>query len=102
MATAAFTTAIATPIGDRLIVSRDVAQDVTPGGVILPDAARDKPCRGVVVAVGQGRILDDGTRMKMEVREGNTVVFSSYGGTEVEIGGKPYIVLREADVLFVE
>ena len=95
------TNVIARPIADRIVVKREDVSDVTPGGIVLPDAAQDKPTRGRVVAVGSGRLLDDGSRVAMEVNEGDTVVFSAYGGTEVEIGGEAFIVLRESDVLFV-
>ena len=95
------TAVTAKPIGDRIIVKRAEANDVTPGGIVLPDAAKDRPSRGQVVAVGAGRLLDDGARSAMEVSEGDTVVFSTYGGTDVEIEGEDYVVLRESDVLFV-
>lgn len=92
---------VAKPVGDRLIVKRDEANDVTPGGIVLPDAAKDRPSRGKVVAVGSGRLLDNGSRSTMEVNEGDTVVFSTYGGIDVEIKGEDYVVLRETDVLFI-
>lgn len=95
------TTTIAKPIADRIVVKREAADEVTPGGIVLPDNAKDKPTRGRVVAVGSGRLLDDGTRCPMEVAEGDNVVFGAYGGTEVEIDGEELIVLRESDVLFV-
>ena len=74
---------------------------MTPGGIVLPDASKDKPARGRVVAVGSGKLLDDGSRVAMEVADGDTVVFSTYGGTDVDIDGETFVVLRESDVLFV-
>lgn len=89
------------PIGDHIVVKPEDAEDTTPGGIVLPEAAKDKPTRGRVIAVGSGQLLRDGSRAKMEVEDGDTVVYSRYGGTEIEIEEQKYVVLREQDVLLV-
>lgn len=89
------------PIGDRLIVKRQDATEVTPGGVLLPSSGKEIPNRGYVVAVGSGRIKEDGVRVPMEIEEGHEVIYSPYGGTEIEIDGEKYVALREADVICV-
>lgn len=95
------TQTIVRPISDHLVVRREDAEEFSPGGVLIPEAAKEKPSRGKVVAVGSGQLMKDGTRAKMEVKEGDTVVFSTYQGTDVEIDGERMIVLRESDVLLV-
>jgi chaperonin GroES len=92
------------PTSDHVVVQRDVAEDVTPGGIVLPDDAKDKPARGKVIAVGPGRldsVRSDGQRTPMEVTEGDTVFFKLYGGTELDIDGETVVVLRESDILLV-
>lgn len=89
------------PIGDRLVVKVSEAEEKTPSGILLPDAAQEKPQKGKVVAVGPGRMLDSGQIVKPEVKKGDTVLFAKYGGTEVTIDGKEYVVLRESDVLAI-
>ena len=89
------------PVGDRLVVRRDDVSDVTPGGIVLPNNATEKPSRGKVVAVGPGKLREDGGRCDMDVADGDTVIFNNYSGTEVELDGETYLVLRESDVLFV-
>jgi len=89
------------PIEDRIIVKRDAPQEETPGGIVLPEQAVDTPSRGTVVAVGPGRQLENGTRSTMEVNVGDMVVFGQYGGTNIEIGGEDFVVMRETEVLFV-
>jgi len=90
------------PTSDRIVVQRDEAAEITPGGIVIPGEARDKPVRGVVVAVGPGLLLADGERGPMEVCEGDRVVFGTYGGTEVEVEGDTLTVMRESEVLFIE
>ncbi|MFN8123388.1 MAG: co-chaperone GroES [Thermoleophilia bacterium] len=86
------------PLGDRLVVKAIEAEEVTASGLVLPDTAKEKPQRGKVVAVGEGR-FEDGKRVPMLVAEGDEVIYSKYGGTEIKIDGEDLIILREADVL---
>ncbi len=89
------------PLGDRLVVEREEAEDVTAGGIVLPDAAKDKPARGTVVSVGDGRLLDDGSRSAIQVRVGDRVLFSSYAGEQFKLGDQELLLMREDDVLAV-
>ena len=89
------------PLGDRVVVKRIEEEAKTKGGIVLPDTAKEKPQRGKVIAVGSGRVLDNGTKLPLEVKEGDTVVFAKYGGTEIEIDGEEYIILSERDLLAV-
>lgn len=89
------------PIGDRLVVQVTEAEVKTASGILLPDTAQEKPQKGKVMAVGPGRTLDNGEIAKLEVKKGDTVLFSKYGGTEITIKGKEYMVLRESDVLAI-
>jgi chaperonin GroES len=89
------------PLGDKVIVKRVEAEAKTAGGIVLPDTAKEKPKRGVVLAVGTGRLLDDGSRSEMQVKKNDQVVFTSYSGTEVKINGEDYLIMDEADILGV-
>jgi len=89
------------PLDDRVVIQRMEAEDTSPGGIVLPDAAKEKPQKGKVIAVGAGKMLDDGTRAGMDVKEGDTVLFSKYAGTEVTIDGEEYLIMKDADVLAV-
>lgn len=89
------------PLEDRVIVIPVDAESTTPGGIVLPDAAKEKPQRGTVQSTGPGRFSADGTRIPMGVREGDVVLFHIYGGTDVDVDGKPVKILREADILAV-
>ena len=89
------------PLRDKLVVERLEAQDKTKGGIHLPDAAKEKPKEGKVIAVGEGKVLDNGTRVKPQVKVGDKVLFTSYAGTEVKIDGKEYLIMSEEDVLAV-
>lgn len=89
------------PLADRVIVKRVEAESVTAGGIVLPDSAQEKPQRGKVVSVGAGKILDDGSLGKMQVKKGNSVLFSSYAGSEVKIDGKEYLIMSESDIMAV-
>jgi len=89
------------PISDRLVVKVTEAEGKTPSGIVLPDTAQEKPQRGKVVAVGPGRMLENGELAKPEVKKGDTIIFSKYGGTEVTVDRKEYVVLRESDVLAI-
>jgi len=88
------------PLGDRLIVQAMEEEDTTAGGVLLPDTAKEKPQRGKVLAVGDGKISEDtGKRIPLDVCEGDEVLYSKYGGTEIKVDGEDLLVLRESDVL---
>jgi len=89
------------PIGDRVVVRPKSAEEMTKSGIILPDTAKERPQEGEVMAVGTGRVMDDGTVVPLAVKVGDTVLFSKYGGTEIKIGGEEYIILREDDILAV-
>jgi len=90
------------PINDRIIIKPDEAEETTPGGIVLPDNAKERPKRGRVLAVGPGRPLDNGDRSQMDVKEGDHITYSSYAGVDVEVNGEELVVLRQDDVLFVE
>jgi chaperonin GroES len=94
-------TANVTPIGDRLLVKRLSADEVTKGGIILPDTAQEKSKEGMVIALGQGRRLESGTRVPFTVKVNDKVLFSAYAGTEVQIEGEEYLILGEDEVLAV-
>ena len=73
----------------------------TSGGIVLPDSAKEKPQRGKIVSVGQGQLLDDGTRKQMQVKKGDLVLFTSYAGTEIKVNGKEYLIMSESDIMAV-
>jgi chaperonin GroES len=87
------------PLGDRLIVEALEEEEVTSSGIVLPDTAKEKPQRGRVLAVGPGPRDEDGEYIKMELEEGDEIIFSKYGGTEIKLGPDEYLILRESDVL---
>ncbi len=87
------------PLDDRVVVEPLEAEEKTPGGIVLPDTAKEKPQRGKVIAVGPGKLLDDGTRVPVPVEVGDEVIFGKYSGTEVEVDGKELKILRESDLL---
>jgi chaperonin GroES len=87
------------PLGDRLIVRAIEEEETTSSGIVLPDTAKEKPQRGEVLAVGDGKIDDNGSRVPLDVSEGDTVLYSKYGGTEIKVDGEDLLVLRESDVL---
>lgn len=89
------------PLGDKILVQRLEAETKTSGGIVLPDSAKEKPQRGKIVSVGQGKTLDDGSIKKMQVKKGDSVLFTSYAGTEVKIGGKEHLIMSESDILAV-
>jgi chaperonin GroES len=89
------------PLGDRLIVQPLDEEETTASGIVLPDTAKEKPQRGKVLAVGDGARNDEGNRVPLDVAEGDTVLYSKYGGTEVKVDGDDLLVLRESDVLAV-
>lgn len=89
------------PLGDRVVVRVIEQEEKTRGGIVLPDTAKEKPQEGEVLAVGPGRVLDNGQRVAPEVKVGDRVIFAKYGGTEVEVGGEEYLILRESDILAI-
>jgi chaperonin GroES len=89
------------PLQDRIVVSRIADQEKTKGGIIIPDSAKEKPVEGKVLAVGNGRVLEDGSVRKLDVKAGDRILFAKYGGTEVTIDGEQLLILREDDVLGV-
>lgn len=90
-----------TPLGDKVLVKRADADEVTKGGIILPDTAKEKPKEGVVIAVGQGRALESGERAPFTVKPKDRVLFSSYAGAEIQLEGEDYLILSEDEVLAV-
>ncbi len=90
-----------TPIGDRVVVKRCEAEEKTAGGIVLPDSAKEKPKQGEVIAVGSGRVTDDGERVALTVKKGDRVLFTSYAGNEVNVDGQEYLLMREEDILAV-
>lgn len=89
------------PLGDRVVLKREDASSTTAGGIVLPDSAKDKPQKGTVVAVGDGNVTRDGKRHPLTVKPGDSVIFSSYAGDEIEISDVEYLLLRESDILAV-
>ena len=87
------------PLGDKVIVKRVKAEETTAGGIVLPDSAKEKPKRGVILAIGNGRLLDDGTRSEMQVKKNEQVLFTSYAGTEIKVDGDEYMIMDESDIL---
>jgi chaperonin GroES len=91
-----------TPLGDRIIVERLEAESKTKGGIILPDTAKEKPSEGKVVAVGKGALNDKGEIIPMHIKVGQIILFAKWGGTEIKIEGKDYIIMKESDVLAIK
>ena len=89
------------PLGDRLIVKASESEDVTAGGIVLPDSAKEKPTKGEVLAIGPGKLLDSGKLVAMEVKVGDTIYYGRYGGTEIKIGSEEVVILRQDDVLAI-
>ena len=89
------------PLGDRVIVKARDKEEMTKSGIVLPDTASEKPQEGSVLAVGPGRVLDNGKRIEMDVKAGDKVLFAKYAGTEVKLDGEDYLVIRETDLLAV-
>lgn len=89
------------PLGDRVVVSRDESEDVTAGGIVLPDSAKDKPSRGTIVAVGTGKLLDDGSRGELQVKKGDRVLFTSYAPETISIDDEEFLLMSESDILAV-
>ncbi|GAB3047084.1 co-chaperone GroES [Virgibacillus ainsalahensis] len=89
------------PLGDRVVIELVEQEEKTASGIVLPDSAKEKPQEGKVVAVGSGRVTDNGEKVALEVAEGDSIIFSKFAGTEVKYEGTEYLVLRESDILAV-
>ena len=90
------------PLSDHVVLKPVEAEENTKGGIVLPDTAKDRPQEGEVVAVGPGKVLEDGTRLTPEVKVGDRVIYSKYSGTEVKIDGEEYLIVRESDILAIK
>ena len=89
------------PLADKVLIKRLEAENKTKGGIVLPDSAKEKPRRGKVVSLGDGKLLDDGTRSKFQVKANDLVLFTSYGGTEIKVDGEEFLIMEESDILAV-
>ncbi len=89
------------PLNDRILVKRLAEEEMTKGGIIIPDSAKEKPAEGEVIAVGKGKVNDKGDRIKLDVKVGDRVLFSKYGGTDVKLDGVDHLIMREDDILAV-
>jgi chaperonin GroES len=89
------------PLNDKIVVKRVEAEEKTKGGIVLPDTAKEKPKEGIVVSLGNGKLLDSGERAKFQVREKDRVLFSSYAGQEIKVDGQEYLIISEEEVLAV-
>jgi len=89
------------PLGDKVLVQRVEAENKTAGGIVLPDTAKEKPQKGKVVSVGDGKVTEDGTKQKMQVKKGDMVLFTSYAGTDIKIEGKEYLIMSESDIMAI-
>ena len=89
------------PLNDKIVVKRLEAEDRTPGGIVLPDTAKEKPRQGKVLSLGEGKLLDSGKRASFQVKEGDRVLFTSYAGNEVNLDGEEYLIMTEDDILAV-
>jgi chaperonin GroES len=89
------------PLGEKILIKRLEAEEVTKGGIVLPDTAREKPQEGTVVAVGDGKLLSDGKRSKPQVSKGDRVLFASYAGTDIKVDGDEYMLMSESEILAI-
>jgi chaperonin GroES len=89
------------PLGNHVLLQRSSPEDTSKGGIILPEKAKEKPKEGKIVAVGNGKVMEDGKRAKIQVQAGDRVLFNSYAGTEVKVGGAEYIVMEESEILAI-
>ena len=89
------------PLGDKILVKRLEAQEVTKGGIVLPDSAKEKPKEGKVVEVGPGKVMDDGNRSAMQIKKNDRILFTSYAGTEIKVDNQEYLIMSEDDVLAI-
>lgn len=89
------------PLADKVLIKRVEAETKTKGGIVLPDTAKEKPRRGKIISIGDGKLLDDGSRSTLQVKVGDLVLFSSYGGTEIKIDGEEYLIMEESDIMAI-
>ena len=89
------------PLADNVLIERLEAETKTSGGIVLPDTAKEKPQKGKVISVGKGKTLEDGTVQKVQVKKGDTILFRSYAGTDLKVGGKEYLIMSESEILAV-
>lgn len=89
------------PLNDRVVVKRIEEEQKTAGGIIIPDTAKEKPIQGEVIAVGEGKLLEDGTRRPLDVKVGDRILFGKYAGTEVKVGNEEVLIMREDDILAI-
>jgi chaperonin GroES len=89
------------PLADRVIVKPMETEEITKGGIIVPDTAKEKPIEGTIVAVGPGKVTEDGKQVKLEVKEGDKVLYGKYSGTEVTVEGEEYLIMRESDIFAI-
>jgi chaperonin GroES len=89
------------PLGDRVVVQRDESEETTAGGIVLPDTAKDKPARGKVISIGDGKLMDDGSRSALQVKVGDRVIFSSYAGETFKVEDEELLLMREDDILAI-
>jgi len=89
------------PLADKVLIKRLEAETKTKGGIVLPDTAKEKPKRGKIVSVGDGKLLEDGSRSDFQVKVGDIVLFSSYGGTEIKIDGEEYLIMEESEIMAI-
>jgi chaperonin GroES len=89
------------PLGDKVLVQRLEAEAVTAGGIVLPESAKEKPQRGTIISVGDGKLLDDGSRGKLSVKKGDEVLFTSYAGTEIKLDGEEYLIMDESGIMAI-
>ena len=87
------------PLEDRVVIEVLDAEEKTAGGIVLPDTAKEKPQKGKIVAVGNGKLLESGKHAPMTVKKGDEIIFAKYGGTEVKVGGKDYVIMKESEIL---
>ena len=90
------------PLADRVVVKPEPSEEKTLSGIVLPDSAKEKPQIGTIIAVGSGRILDNGQKVPMEVKIGDKIIYAKYGGTEIKLDGEEYIILQERDILAIK
>jgi len=89
------------PLGDRVVIEREESEKVTAGGIVLPDSAKDKPTRGTIISVGEGRLNKNGTRTPLQVKEGDRVLFTSYAGEQFKLGDRELLLMHEEDILAI-
>ncbi|NIO76653.1 MAG: co-chaperone GroES [Armatimonadetes bacterium] len=90
------------PLGDRVVIKPSPEEEVSKGGIVLPDTAKKKPQEGKIIAVGNGKLLENGTRASMSVKKGDVVVYSKYGGTEITVGGEELVIMEEDQILAIK